>query len=207
MENILNYWNVQQASRRRLCQKFDACRRQVHCPISKTELAQHILTCGKSVSCYHRTANFLKNCIRTFEERRLQVHRPVVCVPLTRHHTACFQWCCEHHNQTEQDQACIVFSDESWFSQSSDCRHQLIKHESGTAYRQENIQKRDQHSICSVMLWASIMINGHTLLYVVTTQTMNGQQYIDEVLLPHVCLFCCAAVDKFVFMHNSTKCH
>ncbi|GFT28302.1 hypothetical protein TNCV_646221 [Trichonephila clavipes] len=32
------------------------------------------------------------------------------------------------------------------------------------------------------------MINGRTRLHVVANGTMTGQQYIDEVLLPHDCL-------------------
>ncbi|GFU09413.1 hypothetical protein TNCV_143891 [Trichonephila clavipes] len=53
----------------------------------------------------------------------LYARRPVVCVPLTRQHrTARLQWCREHHNWTEQDWACVLFSDESRFSLSSDCR-------------------------------------------------------------------------------------
>ncbi|GFW71875.1 HTH_Tnp_Tc3_2 domain-containing protein [Trichonephila clavipes] len=71
----------------------------------------------------------------------LYARRPVVCVPLTRQHrTARLQWCREHHNWTEQDWAFVLFSDESRFSLSSDCRRQLIWRESGTAYRPENIQ-------------------------------------------------------------------
>ncbi|GFX84091.1 hypothetical protein TNCV_4858991 [Trichonephila clavipes] len=64
--------------------------------------------------------------------------RPVVCVPLTRQHRmpvcngVVSIW-------TEQD---LLFSDESRFSLSSDCRRQLIWRASGTAYRPENIQKR-----------------------------------------------------------------
>ncbi|GFV70953.1 retrovirus-related Pol polyprotein from transposon 297 [Trichonephila clavipes] len=69
---------------------------------------------------------------------RLYARRPVVCVPLTRQHrTARLQWCREHHNWTEQDRACVLFSDESRFSLSSDCRRQLIWRESGTAYHPE----------------------------------------------------------------------
>ncbi|GFY03965.1 HTH_Tnp_Tc3_2 domain-containing protein [Trichonephila clavipes] len=53
----------------------------------------------------------------------LYARRPVVCVPLTRQHrTARLQWCREHHNWTEQDWACVLFSDQSRFSLSSDCR-------------------------------------------------------------------------------------
>ncbi|GFW16241.1 transposable element Tc1 transposase [Trichonephila clavipes] len=44
----------------------------------------------------------------------LYARRPVVCVPMTRQHrTARLQWCREHHNWTEQDWACVLFSDES----------------------------------------------------------------------------------------------
>ncbi|GFT68611.1 uncharacterized protein TNCV_1842011 [Trichonephila clavipes] len=109
------------------------------------------------------------------------------------HRTARLQWCREHHNWTEQDWACVLFSDESRFSLSSDCRRQLIWRESGTAYRPENIQEKDRYPTCSIMVWAGIMINGRTRLHVVANGTMTGQRYIDEVLLPHVRLFpwCC----------------
>ncbi|GFX67000.1 transposable element Tcb2 transposase [Trichonephila clavipes] len=81
----------------------------------------------------------------------LQLSRSVVCVPLTRQHrTACLQWCREHHNWTEQDWACVLFSDESRFSLSSDCRRQLIWRESGTAYRPENIQEKDRYPTCKL---------------------------------------------------------
>ncbi|GFW22596.1 transposable element Tcb2 transposase [Trichonephila clavipes] len=53
----------------------------------------------------------------------------------------------------------------------------------------ENIQAKDRYPICSIMVWASIMINGRTRLHVVANGTMTGQRYIDEVLLPHVRLF------------------
>ncbi|GFX16832.1 hypothetical protein TNCV_2518101 [Trichonephila clavipes] len=71
-------------------------------------------------------ADLPKNCCQTFEgEEELYARRPVVCVPLTRQHcTARLQWCRDHHNWTEQDWACVLFSDESRFSLSSDCRRQ-----------------------------------------------------------------------------------
>ncbi|GFV09302.1 transposable element Tcb2 transposase [Trichonephila clavipes] len=121
----------------------------------------------------------------------LYARRPVVCVPLTRSSTVLpvWQWCREHHNWTEQDWACVLFSDESRFSLSSDCRRQLIWRESGTAYRPENIQEKDRYPTCNIMVWAGIMINGRTRLHVVANGTMTGQRYIDEVLLPHVRLF------------------
>ncbi|GFW45383.1 transposable element Tcb1 transposase [Trichonephila clavipes] len=92
-------------------------------------------------------------------------------------------------------------------SLSSDCRRQLIWRESGTAYRPENIQEKERYPTCSIMVWAGIMINGRTRLHVVANGTMMGQQYIDEVLLPHVRLFRGAVGDKFVFMDDNATCH
>ncbi|GFW65648.1 transposable element Tc1 transposase [Trichonephila clavipes] len=138
----------------------------------------------------------------------LYAQRRVVCVPLTRQHsTARLQWCREHHIWTEQDWACVLFSDESMFSLSSDCRRQLIWRESGTAYRPENIQEKDRYLTCSIMVWAGIIINGRTRLHVVANGTITGQRYIDEVLLPHVRLFCGAVGDKSVFMDDNATCH
>ncbi|GFX29229.1 transposable element Tcb2 transposase [Trichonephila clavipes] len=126
---------------------------------------------------------------------------------LPDHRTARLQWCREHHNWTEQDWACVLFSDESRFGLSSNCRRQLIWRESGTAYRPENIQEKDRYPTCSIMVWAGIMINGRTRLHVVMNGTMTGQRYIDEVLLPHVRLFRGAVGDKFVFMDDNATCH
>ncbi|GFW81548.1 transposable element Tcb2 transposase [Trichonephila clavipes] len=176
--------------------------------ISKKEQAHHSSAGGKSVSCCLRKADLPKNCCQTFEGRRTIRTQTFVCVPLTRQHrTARLQWCREHHNWTEQDWACVLFSDESRFSLSSDCRRQLIWRESGTAYRPENIQEKDRYPTCSIMVWAGIMINGRTCLHVVANGTMTGQRYIDEVLLPHVRLFRGAVGDKFVFMDDNATCH
>ncbi|GFW46686.1 transposable element Tc3 transposase [Trichonephila clavipes] len=105
------------------------------------------------------------------------------------------------------DWACVLFSDESRFSLSSDCRRHLIWRESGTAYRPENIQEKDRYPTCSIMVWAVIMINGRTRLQVIANGIMTGQRYIDEVLLPHVRLFRGAVGDKFVFMDDNATCH
>ncbi|GFW92802.1 HTH_Tnp_Tc3_2 domain-containing protein [Trichonephila clavipes] len=79
------------------------------------QLANQFLASGKQIS--------RKTVARRLRGGGLYARRPVVCVPLTRQHrTARLQWCHEHHNWTEQDWACVLFSDESRFSLSSDCR-------------------------------------------------------------------------------------
>ncbi|GFU79313.1 transposable element Tcb2 transposase [Trichonephila clavipes] len=142
---------------------------------------QFLAASGKKIS--------RKTVARRLRGGGLYARRPVVCAPLTRQHrTARLQWRREHHNWTEQDWTCVLFSDESRFCLSSDCRRQLIWRESGTAYRPENIQEKDRYPTCSIMMWAGIMINGHRRLHVVANGTMTGQRYIDEVLLAHDCL-------------------
>ncbi|GFT55081.1 transposable element Tcb2 transposase [Trichonephila clavipes] len=109
---------------------------------------QFLAASGKQIS--------RKTVARRLRGGGLYARRPVVCVPLTRQHrTARLQWCREHHNWTEQDRACVLFSDESRFSLSSDCRRQPIWRESGTAYRPKNIQEKDRYPICSIMVWTA----------------------------------------------------
>ncbi|GFU42710.1 transposable element Tcb2 transposase [Trichonephila clavipes] len=168
------------------------------------QVANHFLAAsGKQIS--------RKTVARRLRGGELYARRPVVCVPLTRQHRtgpfSMVHFNSAHHNWTEHDWACVLFSDESRFSLSSDCRRQLIWRESGTAYRPENIQEKDRHPTCSIMVWAGIMTNGRTRLHVVANGTMTGQRYIDEVLLPHVRLFRGAVGDKFVFMDDNATCH
>ncbi|GFX28510.1 HTH_Tnp_Tc3_2 domain-containing protein [Trichonephila clavipes] len=67
---------------------------------------QFLAASGKQIS--------RKTVARRLRGGGLYARRPVVCVLLTRQHrTARLQWCREHHNWTEQDWACILFSDES----------------------------------------------------------------------------------------------
>ncbi|GFV16146.1 transposable element Tcb2 transposase [Trichonephila clavipes] len=161
---------------------------------------QFLAASGKKIS--------RKTVARRLREGGLYARRPVVCVPLNRQNrTARLKWCREHHNWTEQDWACVLVSNESRFSLSSDCRRQLIWRESGTAYRPENIQEKDRYPTCSIMVWAGIIINGGTRLHVVANGTMTGQRYTDEVLLPNVRLFHGAVCDKFVFMDDNATWH
>ncbi|GFU85522.1 transposable element Tcb2 transposase [Trichonephila clavipes] len=105
----------------------------------------------------------------------LYARRPVVCFHIDQTAPYCpFAMVSWASQLTEQDWTCVLFSDESRFSLSSDCRRQLIRRESGTAYRPENVQEKDRYPTCSIMVWAGIMINGRTRLHVVENGTMTG---------------------------------
>ncbi|GFV03234.1 transposable element Tc1 transposase [Trichonephila clavipes] len=139
---------------------------------------QFLAASGKQIS--------RKTVARRLRGGELYARRPVVCAPLTRQHrTARLQWCREHHNWTEQDWACVLFSNEiqKIFRKRTDIRHAV--------------------SWCGPASW----INGRTRLHVVANGNMTGQRYIDEVLLPHVRLFRGAVGDKFVFMDDNETCH
>ncbi|GFW86803.1 transposable element Tcb1 transposase [Trichonephila clavipes] len=154
---------------------------------------------GKSVSCCLRKADLPKTVARRLRGRRT-IRTQTCCVcPIDQTAPYCrLQWCREHHNWTEQDWACVLFSDENRFSLPSDCRRQLIWRESGTGELIVQMpwkisRKKDRYPTCSIMVWAGIMIKDRTRLHVVANGTMTFQRYIDEVLLPHVRFFpwCC----------------
>ncbi|GFT76574.1 extracellular matrix protein 3 [Trichonephila clavipes] len=67
---------------------------------------QFLAASGKQIS--------RKTVARRWRGGGLYARTPVVCVPSTRQHrTARLQWCREHHTWTEQDWACVLFSDEN----------------------------------------------------------------------------------------------
>ncbi|GFW77096.1 transposable element Tcb2 transposase [Trichonephila clavipes] len=136
---------------------------------------QFLAASGKQIS--------RKTVTRRLRGEGLYARRPVVCVPLARQYrTARLQWCREHHNWTEQDWACVLFSDE--------CRKYPGK---------GRISDMQYHGVGRHQ-WPHAPTCGCEWDY-------DGQRYIDEVLLPHVCLFRGAVGDKFVFMDDNATCH
>ncbi|GFW95996.1 hypothetical protein TNCV_505781 [Trichonephila clavipes] len=82
--------------------------------ISKKEQAHHSSAGGNQFLAASGKQISRKTVARRLRGGGLYARRPVVCVPLTRQHrTARLQWCREHHNWTEQDWACVLFSDEN----------------------------------------------------------------------------------------------
>ncbi|GFW69294.1 transposable element Tcb1 transposase [Trichonephila clavipes] len=73
---------------------------------AQQEANQFVAASGKQI--------LRKTLARRLRGGGLYARRSVVCVSLTRQHrTARLQWCREHHNWTEQDWVCVLFSDES----------------------------------------------------------------------------------------------
>ncbi|GFT67113.1 transposable element Tc1 transposase [Trichonephila clavipes] len=124
-----------------------------------------------------------KTVARRLREGGLYARRPVVCIPLTRQHrTARLQWCREHHNWTEQDWACVLFSDESRFSLSSDCRRQpdLAREWYCLSSRKISTKRTDiRHAVSGVGRHHDQWPHSPTCGCKVNG-TMTGQRCIDE---------------------------
>ncbi|GFX96120.1 transposable element Tc3 transposase [Trichonephila clavipes] len=133
---------------------------------------QFLAASGKQIS--------QKTVARRLRGGGLYARRPVVGVPMTRQHrTARLQWCREHQNWTEQDWACVLFSDERKGPISDMQYHGEGRH-----------QEQWPHAPTCGCEW-----------------DFTVQRYIDQVLLPHVRLFRGAVGDKFVFMDDNATCH
>ncbi|GFU06546.1 hypothetical protein TNCV_1718581 [Trichonephila clavipes] len=119
-------------------------------------------------------ADLRKSAAGSLEGRR--TIRTLTClgVPLTRQlRTARLKWCREHHT-TEQDW-------HAYYSQmrvghlSSDCRRQLIWRKAVVLLIvQKKSRKGPISDMCSIMVWAGIIINGRTRLHVLRMGTMTG---------------------------------
>ncbi|GFX07271.1 transposable element Tc3 transposase [Trichonephila clavipes] len=63
----------------------------------------------------------------------------------------------------------VMFSDESRFRLSSDSRRVTIWRERGTRFEPRNITERHHFSSRGVMVWAGLMMDGHTDLHLFDT--------------------------------------
>ncbi|GFT34496.1 transposable element Tcb2 transposase [Trichonephila clavipes] len=93
-----------------------------------------------------------------------------------------------------------MFSDESWFSLSSDSRRVAIRRERGTRFEPRNITERHHFPSRAELVWAGIMMDGRTGLHFFDTGSVAAQRYKDEVLEPYVRLFRGAVDPDFIFM-------
>ncbi|GFV78093.1 hypothetical protein TNCV_4532271 [Trichonephila clavipes] len=92
----------------------DARRRQIYRPISKRNRRTTAQQVAKSALAASGKQISRKTVARRLRGGGLYAHRPCCVCPIDRQHHrhARLQWCREHHNWTEQDWACVLFSDE-----------------------------------------------------------------------------------------------
>ncbi|GFY14331.1 transposable element Tcb1 transposase [Trichonephila clavipes] len=167
---------------------------------SASVIAQQLSTAtGRQVSRF--------TVARRLHKGGLFAPRPERCLPLKvddRRHR--LQWCIEHKNWTTDQWSRVLFTDESRFSIRSDSLV-LIWREIRTRFYTSNIKERHTYGGPGVLVWGGIMLNGIIELHIFDRESVTGDRYCEEVLLPHVRLFRGAIGRDFIFMVDNAPPH
>ncbi|GFW60094.1 transposable element Tcb2 transposase [Trichonephila clavipes] len=138
----------------------------------------------------------------------LFTRRPERCLPLkVDHRRHRLQWCREDKSWTTDQWSRVLFTDESRFNTRSDSQRVLIWREIGTGFYISNIKERHHYGGPGVLVWGGIMLKGVTELYIFDIESVTGDRYCEEVLLPHVRLFRGAIGRDFIFMDDNARPH
>ncbi|GFY23067.1 transposable element Tcb2 transposase [Trichonephila clavipes] len=145
---------------------------------------------------------------RRLHKGGLFARRTERCLPLKvdhRHHR--LQWCKEHKNWTTDQWSCVLFTGESRFSTRSNSQRVLIWREMCTRFYTSNIKGRYHYGGPGVHVCEGIMLNERTELHIFVRESVIGDRYCEEVLLPHVRLFRGAIGPDFIFMDDNARSH
>ncbi|GFX80993.1 transposable element Tcb2 transposase [Trichonephila clavipes] len=146
--------------------------------------------------------------LRRLNHAGLYARRPAVSIPLTSaHKRSRLNWSLKHEHWSVTERANVMFSDKSRFSLISDSRRVTIWRERGTCFELRNITERHHFPSRGVMVWAGIMMDGHTDLHFFDTGSVTGQRYRDEVFEPYVRLFRGAVGYDFILMDDNAPYH
>ncbi|GFX32887.1 transposable element Tcb2 transposase [Trichonephila clavipes] len=146
-------------------------------------------------------------CAERLNHAGMYARRPAVCIPLTSaHKRARLNWSLMHQHWSVGEWANVILSDESRFSLSSDSRWVTMWRGRGTRFEPRNITERHHFPLREVMVWTSIMMDGHRDLHFYYTGSVTAQRYRDEVLEPYFRLFRGAVGPDFIFMDDNEPC-
>ncbi|GFX73596.1 transposable element Tcb2 transposase [Trichonephila clavipes] len=99
----------------------------------------------------------------------------------------------------------VLFSDQSWFSLTSDFLCTFIRREPGTHYLSSNVRKIDHYSRGGLIVWACVMLDEHTHFQVFERGNVIAERYRDEVFDSYVYLFRVAIGPDFIFRDDNMK--
>ncbi|GFU68336.1 transposable element Tcb2 transposase [Trichonephila clavipes] len=109
--------------------------------------------------------------------------------------------------ETQQQWASVLFTDESRFTMESDSGRLLIWREQRTRYHQSNAVERHSYRGGGILVWAGISLGGHTDLHVFHGGTVTGLRYRDEILDPYVRPYAAAIGNDFILMDDNARPH
>lgn len=110
-----------------------------------------------------------------------------------------------HLEWGEEDWSNVLFSDESRFCLYTNDRRQKVYRRPGERYAQCNFKETVGFGGGSVMVWGGISLEAKTDLAVL--ENLTADQYITEILGPHVMPFAAGMGDAFVLMHDNARPH
>ncbi|GFU81150.1 transposable element Tcb2 transposase [Trichonephila clavipes] len=121
---------------------------------------------------------------RGLHNKSLFVHRPERCLPLKVDHRRYRLQCTR-----------------------SDSQRVLTWREIETRFYTGNIKERHHYGGPGVLVWGGIILNGRTELHIFKRESVIGDRYCEEVLLPHVRLFRGVIDPDFIFMDDNPQSH
>ncbi|GBL80349.1 hypothetical protein AVEN_92259-1 [Araneus ventricosus] len=102
---------------------------------------------------------------------------------------------------------CKATSYEPRFILESDSRRLLIWREQRTRYHQSNTLEKHSYRGGGIVVWAGILLSGHTDLHVFHGGTLTGVRYRDEILDPYVRPYVGAIGNDFILMDDNARPH
>ena len=135
---------------------------------------------ASNVNCSVRTA------YRRLRESGIQSRRPAVRIPLsTQHRMKRMVWCRSHLSWNNDQWRRILWTDESTFTLDFNDGRIRVHRMTGERFAPCCIQEHDRYGGGSVMVWAGIWHGGKSRIIVVSG-TLNGDRYLNEIVLPVV---------------------
>lgn len=146
-------------------------------PVSKLHVAWRN---DSNVQCSERTAR------RRVLEAGYAAHRPLVRIPLSRHHRHVrLQWAQEHLQWNPDQWRTVLWTDESRFSLDFHDGRIRVRRLRNERFASCCITEHDRYGGGSVMIWAGMWWDGRTVAIRIEG-TLTAQQYLDNIINPVV---------------------
>ncbi|GFT14485.1 transposable element Tcb2 transposase [Trichonephila clavipes] len=139
-------------------------------------------------------------------DANLKSKRPFRALPLTPEHRQLrLKWCQSRSMWNVTDWQKVVFSDESRFVLGPDDNRVRVWRHPGERYNSPHTVLRHTARTAGVMVWGAIAYDSRSTL-IVMRGTLMGQQFVDDILRPHVGPFLNGPIFP-IFQQDNTRPH
>lgn len=157
---------------------------------------------GRGVSVSENTVR------RRLRDRNLRSHKPASGPKLTvAHRQARLEFARQHLNWNLAQWESILFSDESRMTLSGSDGRRNVMRRPGERYAQCCIRETVRFGGGSTMFWGGISLTGRTELVFFRNQVVNADNYVTDILEPHVMPYAGYIGADFQLMHDNARPH